>query len=678
MALIRLFEDRCLELGKEGLIAGSVHTCQGQEAIPVGTLAALGDEDRILPTYRGHGWALACGVPVDALLAEICQRAGGVNGGRGGSAYLSSPEHRLVGENSIVGAGVPIGAGVALAAQRRGTGGVAVVSIGDGAMNQGSVTEGLAFAAIYKLPLVLICENNGWAEMTPTTHTALTDHLADRGSALGIPSVTIDGNDPLAVLDAVASAVASARAGHGPTLIEAKTVRIKGHYNKDIEHYRSKENTEDAAARDPLAQLRAALLEDGMSAADIDAIDAQTARQVDEATDRVRAMAEPDPDSALEHVVAPVRRVAAQDGDSGPGTELTYWKAINTALASALESHPEVLVYGEDVGAGGGIFGVTRGLQKKFGEQRVFDTPISESAILGSAVGSAISGMRPVVEIMWGDFIWVAFDQIVNQAANVRYINRGAVTAPMVVRLQQGVTPGSCAQHSQSLEAVFAHIPGIKVGVPATAQDAFAMTRAAIEDPDPVIVVESRELYPTKGEVFTAAPAEQVGGARLRRDGSALTIISWGPMLHRALAAADQLAESGIDAAVLDLRWLNPLDDDAIADAVRRGNGRVLVAHEANVTGGFGAEVAARISERHFGDLAAPVARVGAPDVRLPSAPALQRAVVPNADWIVSAAHALLDGVRTGQTGTAAGLFEDTTSLSAHSRTQVMVPDIDA
>ncbi|NEW76483.1 transketolase [Streptomyces rapamycinicus] len=643
MSIIRKVEDRCLELSKEGFVQGSVHTCQGQEAIPVGAVAALGGADRVLPTYRGHGWAVACGVPLEGLLGEICQRGGGVNAGRGGSAYLSAPQHRLVGENSIVGAGVPIGAGVALAADRAALGGVAVASIGDGAMNQGSVTEGLIFAAINQLPLVVICENNGWAEMTPTAFSSLGEDLSRRGAAFGIRTVSVDGNDPIAVHDEVVAAVAHARGGEGPTLIEARTVRLSGHYNKDIQHYRPREDSEDATSRDPLTRLRDRLLADGVAAEELDAIEAEATRLVDEATAQVKAMPEPDPRTASDHVVGPrpaiggpVRRAETS------GKELTYWKAVNLALSAELAARPEVLVYGEDVAAAGGIFGVTRGLQKQFGEDRVFDTPIAESAILGSAVGSAISGMRPVVEIMWGDFIWVAFDQIINQAANVRYISRGEVTAPMVVRLQQGATPGSCAQHSQSMEAVFAHVPGVKVGVPVTPADAYAMTRAAIADPDPVILVEARALYPGKGAVDQDLPVEEVGGARLHREGGDLAIITWGPMLYRALAAAEVLAAEGVEASVLDLRWLNPVDDEAVADVVRRSNGHVLVAHEANLTGGFGAEIAARITERHFTDLRAAVSRVATPDVRMPAAPILQDAVIPNADTIVAAARDLL------------------------------------
>jgi 2-oxoisovalerate dehydrogenase E1 component len=644
MATIRRFEERCLKLSHDGVIAGSVHLCLGQEAIPAGALAALGEADRVLPTYRGHGWAIACGVPVKDLLAEICHRAGGVNGGRGGSAHLSAPAHRLLGENSIVGAGVPIGAGVALAAERLETGGVAIASIGDGAMNQGSVHEGMVFAAANKLPLVIVCENNGWAEMTPSSMTAFTANLADRAASYGIAATVVDGNDPVAVYDAVAAAAARARAGEGPSLIEAKTARLSGHYTRDIQHYRPKDDAESAEARDPLPRLRQALLASGVSAAELDELEARVSCEIDAATEAVLAMPEPDPATAREHVVArpDSPRVASTAGEVAL-RELTYWKAINTALGEELSERPEVLVFGEDVGAGGGIFGVTRGLQKQFGTRRVFDTPIAESAILGSAVGASLAGARPVVEIMWGDFLWVAFDQIINQASNVRYVSRGALSAPMTVRLQQGATPGSCAQHSQSLEAILAHVPGIKVGAPATPEDAYAMTRAAIADPDPVILAEARELYLNKGEVRVGAAPEPVGGARFRRHGDALAIITWGPMVLRALAAADTLADWGIEATVLDLRWLNPIDDEAIAKAVRNSGGRVLVVHEANRTGGLGAEIAARIAETHLAELRGPVTRLGAPDTRIPASPALQQSLIPGTDAIVAAARALAD-----------------------------------
>jgi 2-oxoisovalerate dehydrogenase E1 component len=250
--------------------------------------------------------------------------------------------------------------------------------------------------------------------------------------------------------------------------------------------------------------------------------------------------------------------------------------------------------------------------------------------------------MKPVVEVMWGDFLLVALDQLVNQAANVRFVNRSRLHAPMVVRFQQGATPGACAQHSQSLEAFLAHVPGLKVGVPATPADGYAMTRAAVADPDPVVLAEARELYQVTGPVHVGGPPEVAAGARVHREGPDVAILTWGPMLHRALSAADILSGLGHEVSVVDLRWLRPLDDDTIDAVVRQCQGRVIVAHEANLTGGFGAEVAARISERHFGTLAAPVRRVGAPDVRIPAAPALQKAVLPSADWLVEAALTML------------------------------------
>jgi len=243
---------------------------------------------------------------------------------------------------------------------------------------------------------------------------------------------------------------------------------------------------------------------------------------------------------------------------------------------------------------------------------------------------------------MWSDFLMVAFDQLVNQAANVRFISQGTLTAPMVVRMQQGITPGSCAQHSQSLEALIAHIPGLKVGLPSTPDDAFAMLRAAIEDPDPVIIIESRALYLDKGIVDFDAPVQDVGGARLRRVGGDAVIVTWGRITSTALESAEQLALEGIDVSVLDLRWLSPLDEDALIGAVRASSGRVVVLHEANETGGFGGEVVARLAQRAFDNLAGPVQRVGLPDVRVAASPVLQRAVFPSINRVKEAVRATM------------------------------------
>lgn len=640
MLEIRELELRCLQASREGLAFGSVHPCAGQEAIPVGVVSELGDADVVFSTYRGHGWALASGVDPKAILAEVAHRSGGTNGGRSGTAYLSSPTHRFMGENSIVGAGVPIAAGAALAAQRKATGGTAVTSIGDGAMNQGSVTEGLMFAAIHKLPLLVVCENNGWAEMSPSGTMSLTETLAERAAGLGITHRVVDGTDPDAVAEATRWALAITRSGQGPVFLECFAPRLWGHHQNDIQQYRDKTDKDRAAAGDPLVTQRAAIISAGIAAEDdLAVLDVEVATSFDAIFASVRNLPEPSAADAMTHLVDRPR--AAGVGPRGDATRMTYQRAANAALERELAERDEVVLYGEDIAIPGGVFGVTRGLHKKFGQERVFDTPIAESAILGSAVGAALSGMRPVVEIMWADFMLVALDQLINQAANVRYISRGQLSAPMVVRMQQGATPGSCAQHSQSLEALLAHIPGLKIGMAADAGDAYAMLRAAIADEDPCVVIESRELYQLEGDVYLDEGVQPVFGGTTLRRGDGPAIITWGSMARRAVEAADRLAGDGISASVYNLRWLNPVDDDLLRDAVESSDGRVIVAHEANVTGGFGAEIAARIQSDHFGSLAAPVRRIGAPDIRVPSAPALQAAVIPGVDDLVAAVRDL-------------------------------------
>ncbi|MEV4358351.1 alpha-ketoacid dehydrogenase subunit beta [Nonomuraea sp. NPDC004186] len=312
--------------------------------------------------------------------------------------------------------------------------------------------------------------------------------------------------------------------------------------------------------------------------------------------------------------------------------DLSYGEAVNAALHRLMEELPETLVYGEDVGVPGGVFGVTRGLRKQYGD-RVFDTPISESAILGSAVGAAMFGRRPIVEIMWADFSLVALDQIVNQAANVRYVSGGRLRAPLTIRTQQGNAPGACAQHSQCLEALFLHVPGLRVCMPSTPQDAYDLLVTAVHGDDPVLVVENRTLYfGPKEPVRTDGPVQPMGGARTRRAGSDVTVVTWGAMTHRVLAAAEALAGEGVEAEVLETPWLNPFDTGAVIESARRTR-RLAVVHEANVTGGFGAEIVARVAGAGVA-LAAPPIRIGAPDVRMPAAPVLAQALVPDATRI--------------------------------------------
>ncbi|MDT5151918.1 MAG: acetoin:2,6-dichlorophenolindophenol oxidoreductase subunit beta [Mycobacterium sp.] len=315
--------------------------------------------------------------------------------------------------------------------------------------------------------------------------------------------------------------------------------------------------------------------------------------------------------------------------------KLNFGGAINAALARALEEMPETLLYGEDLAKPGGVFGVTRGLQKRFGD-RVFDTPISETAMLGAAVGASSFGRRPIVEIMWIDFSLVAFDQIANQAANVRYVSAGRTSAPLTIRTQQGNSPGACAQHSQNLEALLLHIPGIRVCMPTTPQDSYDLVLSAIACDDPTIVIENRTLYAgAKEEVTVNGPIQPIGGHRKRREGSDVTIVTWGAMTAKVLKAIDLVGIDGISADVIEAVWLNPLDDTAILESVAK-TGRLIVVHEAARTGGFGAEVITRVVESGAHLAGAPI-RLGLKDSRLPSAPHLAARLLPQVDDIVAA-----------------------------------------
>jgi 2-oxoisovalerate dehydrogenase E1 component len=479
--------------------------------------------------------------------------------------------------------------------------------------------------------------------MTPIASVLGERTITERAAGYGMPAVGVDGTDLATVAAAVAQAAERARGGGGPSFIECDIARLGGHYNADEEHYRDPRDLEEARRRDPIAMTRSLLLDSAVATVDVEALEREVEEQIDVICERILASPGPDPHTAADDVAAPAApdRTVGQVSPPSGGTQLTYAKAITEALERELAERPDTLLFGEDVAIPGGVFGVTRGLRDRFGDERVFDTPIAEAAILGSAIGASLEGMRPIVEIMWADFLLVALDQLINQAANVRYIARGERSAPIVVRCQQGVTPGSCAQHSQSLEALLAHIPGLRVGMASNPADAYAMTRAAVAHPDPVILIESRAIYGRRGPVDLDAPTEGVGGARLQRGGDDLAIISWGRMLDPVLEAADRLSLEEVQASVLDLRWLSPLDDDAIAEVVARCH-RVLICHEANVSGGFGAEVAARIAAAHLYELDAPVRRLGSPDVRFPSAPVLQDALVPGTEEVLAAAREVL------------------------------------
>ena len=468
------------------------------------------------------------------------------------------------------------------------------------------------------------------------------EQIARRAAAYEIPGVTIDGNDAAEVYLVVGEAVERARAGEGPTLIEAMTYRWGQHSMRaNLADPRPKKEYDAWIKRDPIGQLEKALRRDKVvPPMRIKEIGQLVDGELDAAVDFGKKGAQPTVPAMLASVYSPHEAHVEPGPESS--RELSYVEALNEALRQEMERDSNVFLMGEDVGDTGGIFGVSKGLIDAFGPERVRDTPISEASFVGCGVGAAIAGMRPVVEIQIFDFVALTMDMIVNQAAKFRFMLGGGPTVPLVIRGPQGGGIRLAAQHSQSLEAWFTHVPGLVVVAPSTPYDAKGLLSAAIRDDNPVIFLEQKLLYlEAPGPVPEAPYAIPIGKADIKREGSDATVLATSAMVPRALAAARVLERDGIEVEVIDPRTLKPLDEETILASLRKTN-RLLVVHEAWTKGGFGAEVAAMVFDNAFDWLDAPVKRLGAPDAPMPYNDELERAVIPSQERIVEAVRGLL------------------------------------
>ncbi len=615
MALIAATDDALRGAISAGSATLAYYSPRGQEAVAAGFAAALRPDDYLVTTYRGLHDQIAKGVPLRPLLAEMLGRAEGTGKGKGGPMHVVWPEVGLMLTTGVVGSGLPIAAGLAWAASRRGEGRVTVVSFGDGATNIGAFHEAANLAAVWGLPVVLLCQNNGYGEHTAFADHLRVEHVAQRAASYGMPGVTVDGNDPVAVHGAVSAAARRARAGEGPTLVEAVTYRLFGHVFGDRMTYVDPGELEEAWKQEPVDRFRRTLVQRGLlTEVDADAVQARAAATARDTLAEVLELPEPGVDEVLTDVVAPV--VASSVALSGGHPEMSVRSAITLALDDALASDDRVVLLGEDI-SDNGVFGVTKGLAAKHGADRVRDTPISEQAIVGAAIGAALGGLRPVAEIMFMDFLGLCLDQLANHAAKLRYMSGGLTPVPMVLRTAVGGGLQVGAQHSQMLEAWLTHVPGLKVVVPSTPSDARGLLASCIADDDPCVFVEQVMLLSRKG-VIDDDPVP-LGVADIKRSGADVTVVTYGRQVHEAIAVADTLASRGVDVEVLDLRTLVPLDEAAVLESVGRTR-RAVVLHEAVVTGGFGAELAAGISEALFSRLVSPVLRVGALAAPLPYA----------------------------------------------------------
>jgi 2-oxoisovalerate dehydrogenase E1 component len=642
---IRRFDERVFELFHAGVIKGTAHSCVGQEAIAVGACAALREDDYIASHHRGHGHCIAKGADMARMMAELMGRATGYCMGLGGSMHIAALDRGILGANGIVGAGIGLAAGAALSAKLRGSGQVALAFFGDGAANEGIFHEAFNMASLWKLPVVFFCENNQYGLSTSMAEATAIDRLSKRAAAYGMPGETIDGNDVLAVHAVTAKAVERARDGAGPSFIEAITYRWGDHSMRaNLPKYRTAAEEQDwRENKDALARTAERLRERQVLRTRIAALKDEAAQAVEAAIES----AQKDPEPALAAldgtVTAPRPALPPEPGEAHESAhELSMVEAIRAAIDQEMARDDSVFVIGEDVGKIGGIFGCTRGLIDKYGAQRLRDTPISENAIANIAVGAAITGMRPIVEIQIFDFVTLMMDAIVNQAAKFRYMLGGKPKVPVVFRGPQGGGIRLAAQHSQSLEAWFCHVPGLVVMAPSTPYDAKGLLAAAIRDDNPVVFLEHKLLYvQSKGPVPAIDYAIPIGRADVKRPGKDVTVVATMALVAPALKAASELAREGIDVEVIDPRTLRPLDLDAIVASVKKTN-RLVIAHEGWKQWGFGAEIAAAITEAAFDWLDAPPTRVGMRDVPMPYNDTLERAVIPGVADIAAAVKSVL------------------------------------
>lgn len=661
MYLIRAFEEMAFQQYSEGNVHGTMHLCIGQEATAVGSMAALRPDDQITSTHRGHGHAIAKGQNVREMMAELLGKEAGVCLGQGGSMHMADLSLGSLGANGIVSGGIPLAVGAGLSAKLQGLERIVVSFFGDGAVNAANFHESLNMAAIWKLPVVFICENNQYAMSMPAKYSISVPYVADRAKAYNISGITIDGMDTLAIYDAVSQAAAKARSGDGPTLIEMITYRFKGHSKSDKQRYRTKEEVEAWMKKDPIPRFQTWLIEQTLlSQAEADSFEGRAEAELEAAVDYAHAQTEPPLSNLLKNVYYEEAAVLANPTEILPTwvrthlgahtpinpplgqREASYSEALREAMTHALEADPKVFMLGEDIGVYGGAFGVTLGLVEQFGPERVRDTPISENNIAGTAIGAGMTGMRAIAEMQFMDFVTLAMEQIVLQGAKIRYMFGGKAHVSMVMRMPAGSGTGAAAQHSESLEAWFINVPGLKVVMPSSAYDAKGLLLAAVADNNPIMFVESKLLYKEKGAVPAEPYIIPLGQADIKRAGSDVTIVATGVMVPRSLQAAEQLASEGIDTEVIDPRTLKPYDEQTIVQSVKK-TGRLIVVHEAPLLGGFGGEIAAMIAQSEaFAYLEAPIVRLGGADVPVPYNRNLERAMAPQIETIVETAQKLV------------------------------------
>lgn len=541
MIRIRRFEAKCAELYSAEKIRGFLHLYDGEEAIAAGVIPVLGPDDRVVATYREHGHAMMRGVPMTTILAEMYGKAEGCAGGRGGSMHLFSREHNFYGGNAIVGGGLPLAVGLALADKMRGESRTSACFFGEGAVAEGEFHESMNLASLWDLPVLFVCENNGYAMGTALDLTEAETDIAAKAQGYRIASEVVDGMDVVAVEAATRRALKVMQETNEPYFLECRTYRLRAHSMFDAQLYRPKAEVEEWRGKGPIVRFKGWLLETGLiHPEDVTALEAEADAEIDAAV----AFAEAGSWEPLETLTRYVTSDAPPSppepaAPSDKTVEISYRHAVKAAITEAMQRDERVFLMGEDVAHYGGCYAVSKGLLDKFGPDRIRDTPLSESGFTGAGIGAAIAGMRPIVELMTVNFSLLALDQILNTAATLRHMSNNQFGVPLVIRMATGAGKQLAAQHSHSLEGWYAHIPGIRVLAPATLEDARGMLWTALEDPDPVLIFENVMLYNRIGQLAENAGAVDIDRAAIRRAGKDVSLITYGGSLFKTLEAAE-------------------------------------------------------------------------------------------------------------------------------------------
>jgi len=651
----RIIDNKAMRLLKQGKTFFHI-AAEGHEAVQMAIGLHLDPKkDWFFPYYRDLGTVLMAGLtPEEVFLGTFAKATDPASGGRQLPVHWGMINAQVPSQSSPTGTQFLQAVGTALASRRKGIKNVSYVSSGEGTTSQGEFHEAVNWASREKLPVLFVIQNNRYAISVPVEHqTAGKDgSVAEMmGGFFSLYRKRIDGTDFFESYSELKGAIDYIKSGKGPALIEANVVRLQSHSSSDDQRkYRDHSELEKDKQDDPIEKFVARLKKEGMlSDDDYQKIRKEINEEIDEAADRAFNAADPDPKDAARYVYdeSGLKESLDYEKNVPAGEKIVMVDAINHGLHEEMKKNKDMYIFGEDIAdMKGGVFTATKGLSTNFGDDRVFNSPLAEASILGVANGMALAGLKPVVEIQFGDYIWPAFMQMKNETASMRYRSNNAWSTPVVVRVAVGgyIHGGLC--HSQNIESIYAHVPGIFIAYPSNAADAKGLLKTACRINDPVLFCEHKGLYRQSFSI-TPEPDDNYllpfGKAKVVKEGNDITVVSYGVSMWDSVFAAKKLEEEfGYSVEVIDIRTIIPLDEETIFRSVKKTN-KVIVIHEDTFTGGFGAEIVARIADNCFQYLDGPVKRIAAKDTHIPYAPILENEVLPSRAQIYKGIKELIE-----------------------------------